>query len=378
MKTKVIVKKQNLYYLPDVEILISQIFEDLKIKEKLKNCKTVLLKPNLLGAHHPDKAVTTHPVVLEAVIRNLLNFDKELMVGDSPGGTVKASQVWQETGIKEVCDKYNIRIIDFGKEGVISVQSKVTKLYFDKNIIECDAIINLAKMKTHSLMLYTGAVKNLYGTIPGLYKSELHKFFPNPRDFSEVLCSVYDIIKPKIVLNIIDGIIGMEGEGPSAGKPYPYGILIASEIASAADYLATKLMGFDFESIKYLNDSFLSDDLKEDDLEFEKEWKDFKFENLDIKTVIFRNKMLEKMPAFLKEIFKSIFSYYPAFLPECKLCMVCIQSCPVKALSVNNKKIILDKRRCIKCMCCHEMCPYSVIYLKKHMLAKIIFRNKKK
>jgi len=374
MKTKVIIKEQRQYILSEIVIALHEIFTELHIFEKLKDTKRVLLKPNLLGAHTPDKAVTTHPVVLEAVIKILKNLDKEIIVGDSPGGTVKASHVWKMTGIAEVCIRHDVRLIDFGKEGVVNVKTNIAKFFIDKNVLECDAIINIAKMKTHSLMLYTGAVKNLYGTIPGLYKTELHKDFPTPNDFAPILSSIYGIVKSNIILNIIDGIVGMEGEGPAAGTPYPFGILIASEKASAADYAATQMMGFDFNNIHYLKQSLSEDNILVAEIDINKKYKNFKYPGVQINKVIFRYNLLNKIPNFLINAFKGIFSFYPAFKNECEMCMLCVQSCPAFAIEKNKNKLSLKKNKCIKCLCCHELCPISAIYLKKSMLARFVLK----
>ena len=383
MTTKVIIKEQDTYSLVKVENSIRLIFKELNILSKLKDKHSILLKPNLLGAFHPDKAVTTHPIVLEAVIKILKEENKDIIIGDSPGGTVSAAKVWEDTGVYDIYTRYKVRLIDFSKEALITVKSDITTFYINETVMNCDAIINLAKLKTHSLMLYTGAVKNLYGVIPGLYKTELHKHFPSPKDFAPVLSQLYKIVKPKLALSIIDGIIGMDGEGPSAGRPYPYNVLIASEKASAADYMAIKMMGFDTKKINYIEQSLIIDEITESDIHTEDKWQSHRFKDLNTKSAIFRSRIMERLPSFMKKIIQSILSFYPAFLPTCNLCRVCVKACPVEALSSNvaaisnrlaEKKIILNKKKCIKCLCCHEMCPSSAIYLKKGILAKLIFR----
>ena len=122
MTSKVIVISEKSYNLAEVEGHVHNIFTELDIFNKLKDKKRILLKPNLLGAHHPDKAVTTHPVIIEAVIKNLSSFNGEIFVGDSPGGTVSISQVWKQTGIKELCEKYNVKLAEFGKDGIETVK----------------------------------------------------------------------------------------------------------------------------------------------------------------------------------------------------------------------------------------------------------------
>jgi len=383
MLTPVILKEHRHYHLDEIEASVREIFASLQINELLRDKQTILLKPNLLGAHHPDKAVTTHPIIVEAVIRVLQSLGKQIIVGDSPGGTVKASAVWQATGMAEVCAQYGVPLYEFGISGIVShpiahqaSQTDFhgeTALYFDQKVYECEAIINLAKMKTHSMMLYTGAVKNLLGTVPGLYKSELHRFFPKPTDFGKILTEIYRQFTNQTVLHIIDGIMGMDGEGPSSGTPKNFGVLIASTKGSVADSVASSLMGFKLEELPYLVSALEVDGFTNQVFERATPQHQIKFANVNLRPVKFRHQVLEKMPVFLQGLFAKLFVYYPAFKQECQLCQICITSCPVKALSMKEQKIYLDPKKCIKCMCCHEMCPSGMVYLKKGLLAKIIF-----
>jgi len=374
MKPKVLVYNQAEYTLSEIESHFRQAFDHLNIREKLQNMKVVLLKPNMLGAFSPQRAVTTHPVVLECVIKILQDIGVEVVVGDSPGGTVKPQTVWDTCGYTEVCQRYKVPLLDFGKAGIINIQNGSLQLYFDKTVWDCDGMINLAKLKTHSMAVYTGAVKNLYGTIPGLYKAELHKLYPSPNEFATVLSTIYHLLKPKIVLNIIDGIVGMDGQGPSAGRPYPFGVLLASNNAVATDYVGSAIMGFSFSEILYLQQCLEHEDFQIEDIYIQGTWQEIKFQNLNIKTVLYRNRFLNKLPRFVKTGFASIFRYKPGFRSNCSLCGVCINSCPTKALEIKDKKVMLTSHKCIKCLCCHEVCPTSSVYLKKNIVAKMVFR----
>jgi uncharacterized protein (DUF362 family)/Pyruvate/2-oxoacid:ferredoxin oxidoreductase delta subunit len=375
---KVIVSEQKSYTLSEIEHHLLCVFDNLGIFHKLADKQTILLKPNMLGAHHPDKAVTTHPLIIEALIRILQAKGKTIIVGDSPGGTVKVAFVWKVCGYEDVCLRYDVPLVDFSKEKVSMYTMAETSqnIYYSQVVDSVDAIINLAKMKTHSMMLYTGAVKNLYGAIPGLHKAELHMLYPNPPAFSEVLVSLYNQIKPKIVLNVIDGIIGMDGEGPSAGKPYPFGVIISSTCAPATDYLAATMMGLDIKQLPHITLSLVSDKVNICDIDVEGKWLNYRYPKVNLSVVIFRNRVLSNLPPLIKKLIQKIFSYYPDFQSDCSLCQVCVQSCPTKALCVENKKIKLDKNTCIKCMCCHELCPDSAIFLKKSFFAKLIFRGR--
>jgi len=375
MRPKVSIFTQKEYILHEIESHLRPIFREPNISEKLQKMKTVLIKPNMLGAFAPERAVTTHPIVLECVIKILQDMGVEVVVGDSPGGTVKAQTVWDVCGYTEVCSRYGVPLLDFGKSGILNIHSGDLKLYFDKDVWECHGMINIAKMKTHSMAVYTGAVKNLYGTIPGLYKAELHKLYPSPNEFAKVLTTIYHLLKQKIVLNIIDGIIGMDGQGPSAGRPYPFGELITSENSVATDIVASEIMGFRLDEILYLQQCYEQEDFVLSEMDIQNRRPESDYQNLNIKTVLFRNKFLNSLPRFIKTIFTSLFAYRPGFTKNCTLCGVCVKSCPTKALSIVRKKVRLENHKCIKCLCCHEVCPSSAVYLKKNIVARMVFKS---
>jgi len=246
--------------------------------------------------------------------------------------------------------------------------------FIDSNIFEVDSIINMCKYKTHSLMLFTGAVKNLYGVIPGLIKSEYHKKIPDPTDFAAMLTSLYNVVKPKISLNVMDGIFGMEGEGPSAGNPRNFGLVFISENAPSIDYVASKMMGFKSEEIPLIKYSLEADKVKSSEIKLEKRWRNFKFKNVKLGSVTLRNRIVSNTPKILTDIFAKLFYYYPDFNDKCRKCGLCVESCPVQAMELKkgdqHPKINLDK--CIKCLCCQELCPYNAVYVKKSLLSKII------
>jgi len=205
-KVKVYIEKIEEYDLDKIDKFLQQVTENSGLWKLLEKRKTILLKPNLLGAFKPEKAVTTHPAVLEALIRLLLEKGKTVWIGDSPGGSVLVQKVWRETGIEKIAKKYKLELVNFNSGGIVTKTSGRFRFNISKYFLEADAVINIAKYKTHSLMSYTGAVKNLYGIIPGLKKSDFHRQNPEIEKFAEVISNLYDIAKEKVVFNILDGI----------------------------------------------------------------------------------------------------------------------------------------------------------------------------
>lgn len=355
---------------------IYSFLQTLPLWDKLEGKKTILIKPNLLGAFPPERAVTTHPVVLDAVIKILLEMDKEVWLGDSPGGTAPVKKVWQDTGMLQVAAKHNIKLIKFGANGVVHKQGNGIEYHLTKDYWDADAVINVCKYKTHSLMSFTGAIKNLYGLIPGVKKSDYHKEHPDHIQFSKVISELYNLVSDKLAFSIMDGIIGMEGEGPSAGDPRNFGVMFASEKASALDFIAASMMGFKPENLEYILPCLVHDNISVSDIEIDDIWKGFRFPNVKIKKIGAIIKILAYSPEFLKNAFRKYFTVYPDFEDGCKKCRICVDSCPVQAMTLNSadEHPVIDYDKCIKCMCCHEMCPYSVVYVRKSFLAKLVLR----
>lgn len=355
--------------------------EGLWSKLETMQVKKILLKPNLLGPHIPEKAVTTHPIVVEAMITILQERGFEVFIGDSPGGNIDISNLWDVTGMKALADKYGIKLLRFGEKGVVKLSSGEFELVLDKQVIDFQAIFNLCKYKTHSLTLVTGAVKNLFGVVPGLTKSDYHRLYPQPNKLAELIVKIYVELRDKLILNIMDGIIGMEGEGPSSGSPRNFGLMLASVSGSALDYTAARMLGYQAELIPTVKMSLAVDAVKPEEIIVPDRWKSFVFKNTKIGKPSISSAFINAMPRFIQKIFFRVFDYYPAFNSNCTLCLVCMNGCPVEAISLIDsssqaaeRKLLIDRKKCIKCMCCQEFCQYKAINLKKTFLARLILR----
>lgn len=301
---------------------------------------------------------------------------KTVTVGDSPGGTTPISAIYKATGIEFIKEKYPVEFVCFTKSGFRQISHLGIDFIITKPFFEADALINLAKYKTHGLMLYTGCVKNLYGLIPGLSKASYHKQYPRPFQFTEVLHALYDYASEKIAFNLLDGIWGMEGEGPSAGTRRDFGVLFGGEKASAIDYIAAGMMGYSLKQVEYLQKALEVDRIKPETILVAKEFRDFRFRDVDIKKVLRKSLLFNRLPKSLEKIIRFLFRYHPDFNDQCRMCGVCVESCPVDAmiLDKNEKKPLIDFSKCINCLCCHEMCPHHAVYIRKSMVAKLFMR----
>ena len=365
MAEKVSVVKCDSY---DEELVLEKVREALGlIGFQIKQGSKVLLKPNVLSAKSPNEAITTHPVLINAICFILKEKKCKISIGDSSGmgvfgGTRKA---FKKTGIEEIAKRYNAELIPFEESEIVytEINGKILKrIHVSKSVLDAEFIINIPKLKTHSLIGYTGAVKNMFGIIPGGKKSDYHKICGNQATFSDLLVDIYNFRKPD--LNIMDGIVGMEGNGPAAGKIKKTGIIIASKSGIALDFVAAKIIDFKTDDI-LTNKALLKRNLKpEIEVVGEKNMR-VRYEQ-PIKTI-------RKVPGFLLKIFYSLINpEIKVNKKKCKKCLVCVRACPVRAISLANNKININRKKCILCYCCNELCPENAIIIRKSFIVRFI------
>ncbi|GAH75711.1 unnamed protein product, partial [marine sediment metagenome] len=235
----------------------------------------------------------------------------------------------------------------------VRVESKfIDELFISKIVKEADYIINVPKFKTHNLTTITGAIKNMFGIIPGGKKAQLHTLNRSINEFAELLVDIYQIRVPD--LNIMDAIIGMEGAGPTNGKIRIINKIISSENGISLDSVMAAMMG-----------------LKPDTIELLQVAKKRNLGKIDISNITI-NGELEVISGFKtpnngflqrirKKVVPHIFSF-AAVIPivdhnKCKICKKCIEVCPVSAMNLTNKFPEADRKKCISCFCCDEHCP---------------------
>ncbi len=373
---KVEIRKFDGYKLSELEAAAAEYLTPARLK-RLQKAKTILIKPNCLGAYPPERAVTTHPLFIESVIIQLLKLKKKVWIGDSPGGSVNVEQVWETTGLSDLAQRYPIKLINLSTYKFREFSLGGRTIQLSEVIWDCDGIINIAKYKTHSLMAFTGAIKNLYGLVPGMIKSEYHKDNPDTDSFSDLISDIYSLVKDRIIYNVIDGIEGMDGAGPSAGRKRQFNLAFGSVSASALDHAAARLMGFKLQDVPYLFSALHTDGILPSRIQIPKSFENYTLSDVDIQTVKIRKDILKYVPGIAAKAFKQFYYYHPVVSERCQRCGVCVKSCPVKAISWHKTGSepaipVVDPQICIKCMCCHEMCTYRAIDIKKSFLAKMV------
>ncbi len=339
----------------------------------IKPGSKVLLKPNLLMAIEPEAAITTHPEFIRSVIRLLKEINCKIHLGDGPSVFGENSEdilkVYQQTGIKKITDEEKIELVIFNKRFMHSYFPLTTW------VKECDYVINLPKFKTHSFMLLSGAIKNLFGLVPGTFKLECHKNYFQQEKFAGVLLDIYQAVKP--ALTIVDGISAIEGNGPAtSGKRRDLGFILAGADSVAIDVIMAKIMRIQpdciFTNKEAARRKLGNTDLNNIEIKGEKLSSciiaDFKLPDVSLKQVL-----VNKFPGFVANVLKKLITIQPLVDSDlCRLCEACVKNCPQKTMSVQEGKLVIDYSQCISCFCCQEACPHGAIAIKKSFLAKLL------
>ncbi len=344
----------------------------------VKPGQRIILKPNLLLAARPEKAVTTHPAVVAAMGKIAREITPKIGLIDSPGSGYAYNRkalekTYRTCGMQEAADEAGLELsYDESFETVSFPAGTLVKQFsIITPIRTCDGYINLCKMKTHGLTFMTGATKNIFGLIPGRAKVGYHGTMTTRELFAAMLLDLMALAPPK--LTIMDAVIGMEGEGPSGGRPRRIGLLIASDDPLALDIVASEIMGLPQERNPLLTEA------KKRNLH------PSGLEDVDVIGVPKEQLRIEgfKLPSsFAKERFhlsalfapvaKSFFTVDPRIIKtKCTACGACRDACPRDAITVDETAEI-DKKKCIRCYCCHEMCAYNAVELHRSLFYRIM------
>ena len=383
MERIVSLRKCDNYEYQEVENAVNKMFEDVGGIEKFaKSGDKVLLKVNLLNNLKVELCATTHPVLVEIVAKKFIELGCEVIIGDSSAGFYNAAHlnsVYKATKMTEAAKNSGAKLNDdFGTVEIDFPEGKAKKKFEIISIAKSvDVVVNMAKLKTHQLTMYTGCAKNLYGLIPGMQKVQMHSECNDVMKFTDFIIDINESVKDKIKLNIIDAVMGMEGNGPSAGTPRKVGVLVASESSYAADLVGINLMNAKIDDFPLVYGLRLRD-IKPNCME------DIKVLGEDLnkcKCVGF--KLVKDDKNWAKNTKKSIFNIVKPFKKviapypyvskkECKGCEKCKEHCPNDAITMVDGKATFDIDKCIRCFCCQELCPFHLIKVRRSLFYRII------
>lgn len=379
--TVVAAKKCYSYQEDELSEKLDFILNELGGLEKFINAgDQVVFKINLLLGKEPEAAVTTNPEFIRILAKKVRALGAEVIIADSPGGPFNdklLKRAYKKSGIYSLALKEGVKLnynTDSRKHeykaGKINKSFQLVS-YLD----DADLVINLPKLKTHGLTMYTGAVKNLFGCIPGVLKAEYHLRMQSVYDFSRMLNDLAGLVAPE--LTIMDAILGMEGDGPSSGHPKKFNYLLASISPYYLDLAAVRLMGIEPEEKVPSIEAALKDQLiKKNSLELRGDRIE-PLNNVEIPKIEKKNNLLNsKLPDFLSDILEKFLRPKPIFKKDkCIGCGTCAENCPPAAILMTGDLPEVDLEACIRCFCCQELCSYNAVEIKYPLLAKLFFSN---
>ena len=339
----------------------------------------IAIKANLMMRVKPEKAATVHPQVAASLCELLIERGAQVVLGDSPGGPFTLaylSAVYSGTGMRQILETGATLNEDFSITEVSNPNAVSAKEFQVTNyLLEADAIINLCKIKTHGLMAYTGACKNLFGAVPGLRKSEYHYRYNTHDAFANMLVDICEWVKP--TLSIGDAIMSMEGNGPSGGTPRLMAAILAARNPHAMDLAGAHLMNLSMEDVPTLKAAH-ERGLVAGDVSALRVFGDL--ESFVIPDFQLTPKHDVKLWGTKNETIAKVLSGMFASRPlveraRCTGCGKCRKVCPATAISFEQRRAKIDPKKCIRCFCCQEFCPQGIITVHRPRIARML--NKK-
>jgi len=246
-------------YRADIAAVILAGFRELGVSPAEIRGNRILLKPNLVETNPGAIHINTHPAVVYGAAQAFLKLGAaQVIVAEGPGHCRDTLLLLEESGLAGLLGEDRIPFIDLNYDDVYSVKnlgrySTLPRLTFPATLKQVDWVVSLAKLKTHHWAGVTLSMKNLFGVMPGTYygwpKNVLH--------YAGIDGSILDIVwalRPQFA--IVDGIVGMEGDGPIMGAPKPAGVLVMGRNFPAVDATCARLMGIEPRRVRYLADAW--------------------------------------------------------------------------------------------------------------------------
>jgi len=374
------------YTYEGARVALTQVLDAIGGLDFVKEGLHIVIKANLVSAMKPEEGATTHPTLIAALADMLIERGARVTLGDSPGGLYNSAfvgRVYTASGMRALTE-HGVKLNDDFSEVKASfpegrvLHDFVYTGYLDK----ADLIINFAKLKSHGMMGMSCAAKNMFGTVPGVIKPEYHFRFPKYEDFADMIVDLDEYFCPYI--SIADAVLGMEGNGPTAGTPREMGFILASHSPHNLDLLAADLIGFERSELPILEAAhrrgLIPDCVADLNVIGEAEphrIPDFE-RVVERRSLEFSGNGKSPIKRLFGRIAGAVLRTRPKLVPDkCVGCGICKGICPAGAIVITKKKKAkIDRKKCIRCFCCQEFCPKSALKVKRTFLAEIFHRER--
>ena len=341
---------------------------------------TVAVKTNLVMGMKPEKAGTTHPALLAALTEKLVERGAKVVIGDSPGGvynSIYVNRAYAVSGLKEAEEAGAELNRDFSQVQAENPEGKVLReLTYTGYLDRADAIVDFCKLKSHGMMGMSGAAKNMFGTIPGTMKPEYHFRFPDHDDFADMLVDLDERFRPRLCL--VDAVVAMEGNGPTAGTPRFLGFLGASRSPHALDQVCAGIIGLEEDAVPTLRAAKRRGLIPASaaELEIGGDPSAFAVDDFQLvstpRSLLFRGEKNGPVGRAFSAFAGRVLRTRPQVKKEeCVGCGVCRDTCPAKAIAIRDGKAVIDRSACIRCFCCQEFCPKGAMKVHRTLPARL-------
>ncbi len=374
------------YSIENIRPALSEAIDAVGGLNAVKPGMTVGIKVNLVAGAKPEKAVTTHPALVAELCAMLRQKGARVIIGDSPGGlysSLYVNRIYSASGMKALEGEGVSLNQDFSEKETLCKNAETLKEFkYTAWLDKCDVLINFCKLKTHGMMSMSCGAKNFFGAVPGTVKPEYHFKYPDYDKFASVIVDIVEHFKP--TLTIVDAIDGMEGNGPTMGTPRHIGAIIASASPHKADLVGAQIIGLGVKDAPTLACAVrrglcpaLVEELKVYGDISSLKIPDYKLVE-QRKSIVFSNKE-GFWGRFVYKFMESALRSRPHLKSEeCVGCGVCRDICPAKAITIRDKRAVIDRSSCICCFCCQEFCPKGALKVKRPLIAKLLDKRNDK
>lgn len=376
---KVILAECRDYEEKHLSIALNKIFDAVGgVNNIVQRGQKIVIKPNLVLAKSSDedKIALTNAKLLREVVKILLTAcgKEDITIAESPGGPYNRTfinRAYTVSGVAEAAEELGIKLnFDFAVKQVSKdVDGARRSFPIMSPVADADVVINLNRLKTHSLCMMTAAVKNLFGCIPGVEKVEYHSRYPKKDEFAEMLVDLCETVRSSAkVFSITDAVYVMEGNGPTGGTKREMGVIAGALNPYALDVVNCELLGFSKDEVLTVSKSVERGYAGEIEVEGEAV-EAFRIRNLKRPDT---HNMLSDIGKYQKIIDKFLHTK-PKITKKCVKCGACVGNCPRKVIKKSGKKYKIGARKdCILCYCCQELCPADAIKTQRSLLLKLM------